>query len=627
MINLALWLFPGTQHLAQLVNDHKPLVYLLSFGLCLVVAIAMLYSHTKAKSEEWMKYFGIAASILALQYLLHTILWYFGEHVNAADNTLVAHHPVFHLIRQILSVSNNLFFIAAVRNIENEEQLFPKWARWLAAASASSAVIFFSIQAAHFQDGSLLDFIERGPDAVFSSITLFIVGRSLVTNLRIRRALLPLALGIALFYAGIHILYWFNPLFSSFLNPENYQAQLNIFDAGVIALALPLKLGLFGSAFFLMVRFFGTLNDLTKLQGQGITERPDYLSSEGVVRLISQKIQGNVDLAVLLPGETPRRVAFLRWPNETHDNRAIVMRIEETEENVRTTLLKDRETLAPNRKALIVIEPIEAHGTAIGCLKVCRTKHPFSQMTIRQIKAIANLVAPTVQSYRELAALDQLSYRLADKQIEEQKISPPETTKIIANILHDIFSPEATRFHLDFGFQTAGPVYLGNEKTIVAMKKDNWQDWTNVPSEITDEDIKTYKLLRKRLTARSIDTMTTLSDSQESKKQVIGYLAFALATTRDRKGHPALGTNYLHRKTAATIAVDAYFDFARDYFSDLLNECSINLGKRRVNTKEWFEPISIIAKKAGAAWVVAATKNLKEIFGKPDAIAIIYDLD
>lgn len=630
MPNLVLLLSDQSQHLVKLVEDHKSLIYLLSFTLCLVFAIAMAYSFTKAKSEKWMLHFGIAAGLLALQYLLYTIFWYVSEHPIPTEPS--GTHPLFQLINQLLSITNNLFFIAAVRNLENKKQLFPNWARVFAAASVVLAVVglFFSRQAEQGQYESLVEFVKRSADAVFSSITLFIVGRALVTNLKIRRPVLfPISLVVAVLYAGVHIIYWLNPLISRLFGAEDYKAYLSILDAGVIALAFPLKFFLFGSAFFLMLRFFGTLNDLTKLQGEGITERPDYMSSEGVVRLIKTKLDGTVDLAILLPGETPRRVAFLRWPNDTDDNRAIVVNLEDTEDLVYNTLLEDRENLSPNRRAFTVVEPIEAHGTAVGCLKVCRTKYPFSQMAIRQIKAIANLVAPTVQSYRELAALDQLSYRIADKQIEEQKFPPLQATQIIADILHDIFSPEATRFHLDFGFQSSEPIYLGSKKAITAMKKVKWQDWGKVPPEITDESIQNYRLLRKRLTARSIDTLAAQesSDKQEGKKQAIGYLAFAVITERDRKGHPALGTSYLHRKTATTIVADAYFDFARDYFNYLLQECSVNLGKRRVNTKEWFEPIAVIAEKAGAAWVVAATKDLKEIFGEPDAIDIVYYLD
>ena len=191
------------------------------------------------------------------------------------------------------------------------------------------------------------------------------------------------------------------------------------------------------------------------------------------MRSIKEKLGDEVDLVILLPGDQDRRIASIRWPNDDPENRAKVFAWDKVDPQIKKSLLESKTitSLPESGTPSIIIEPIETHGTAIGCLKISRVQYPFSQMSIRQINAIANLVSPAVQSYRELAALDLLSIRFAEKQADEKIYSPVEAIGIIADILHTVFSPFVTRLTLNFGFQTLAPIYRGDNQAIQFLKE------------------------------------------------------------------------------------------------------------------------------------------------------------
>ena len=115
--------------------------------------------------------------------------------------------------------------------------------------------------------------------------------------------------------------------------------------------------------------------------------------------------------------------------------------------------------------------------------------------------------------------------------------------------------------------------------------------------------------------------MTEDIDEHTSNKPVIGNLIFAIIKAGDQLGHPALGTNYLHRKTAATLSSDAYLDFARDYYSGLLKNFGVSLSKSKMSVEEWFEPVAYTAHAAGFSWTIVTRKGEK-LLGETDSVSV-----
>lgn len=275
----------------------------------------------------------------------------------------------------------------------------------------------------------------------------------------------------------------------------------------------------------------------------------------------------------------------------------------------------------------IVSVPIKASDAAIGCLQIGRAKSPFSQMAIRQIREIANLLSPAVQAYRELAGLDLMSIRFAAAQAKEPTYSPERAITIIAETVHDIFAPTLTRLHLDFGF--SDPILFvksepNREHVVQGLKRElKNKIWDDYPPTLTAEG--EYRLLKKRLTARVTETLGQQPANNPPDRFMLGSFILAVNYNEDSYDRAALGTTYLHRKMASTLAADAFLDFQRDYYNDILKKLGKELSEKRLNIKDWFEPIErILTEEAQLSWVVA--RQRKRTLGNEQAICLIRQL-
>jgi hypothetical protein len=214
-------------------------------------------------------------------------------------------------------------------------------------------------------------------------------------------------------------------------------------------------------------------------------------------------------------------------------------------------------------------------------------------MAIRQIVGVAKLLTPSVQAYRELAGLDNMSIRFAERQADEKFYSSDKATEEIATIIHDLFGVELTRFCIDFGFSGPDLVYRikpGNEHLRVAFdeqlvdpeSKDVEQTdaeqpdsnghnplpgtlpyqrrqnelqllrevkWTAYPRELKCKlgNLETeYRILKKTLSARVTETLSYQSADDPGKFDM-GHLVLVVDGKKDDYNQPALGTTYLHR--------------------------------------------------------------------------------
>lgn len=298
---------------------------------------------------------------------------------------------------------------------------------------------------------------------------------------------------------------------------------------------------------------------------------------------------------------------------------------------------------------------IQAHGAAIGCLQVVRFEAPFSQMAIRQVREIASLISPAVQAYRELAGLDQMSISFTVKQASADPYSPKKATEEIVGVIQGIFAPTCTYAEVNFGFCTEAPfaraaqglgyVTLDLKKVVedarraarAALEREHVvQDleaeidkraWKLLPEVFTDSKKVKRRLLKKRFTARVTETLSTKPPDYPVDRFTAGSLLIAVGEDGDNYAQPALGTTYLHRKTASTLAADAYLDFARDYYSGLLKKLGTELSEKRLNIGEWFKPIEeILTKEAKLAWVVVGQRGRKGKVGSRDGLCVLKDI-
>jgi signal transduction histidine kinase len=698
------------QEWARIVEVHRSIIFLLSFTIAGFTSVMMWLASRRIRSEKWMLYFSWSFLLLSAQYLLLFVLWYNTAHPppivegHGPEPALVVLLKL--LLLPLLSIANNLFGVAAARDIENQTPVLPRWS-WLLAGGALLMFIIGNLprvewlstlfQSPYSAHPLFYETIGRSLDAVFSAICLFLIGRAIFSNISLRRHawIASGAIIIAIIYACVQLTYGLAPLLAErYVIAEDFKTKLNMFDYLMRGIALPLKIALCAFAYFLVMRFFETLHDVRKLQDSGIDERQDYLSSEGVLKLVGEKLTDNasadddsdkaneslgqdapggfVNLVIKLPGENNKRIACILWPIEKRvkildwvgtgkfsplsigdesESMSKALEWEKALGFVDEVLTKEerKKTVWPNdyieeradttqymgnMKAIVNVV-IEAHGAAIGCLQIARSEFNFSQMAIRQIREIANLISPSVQAYRELAGLDQMSIRFAERQAEETTYAPEKATLIITEILHDVFATFVTRFQMDFGFFAQKPVYLKREEgkshfiqELVKSMKHEFDDkeWKKTPDHIVSNNV-VYNLLKKQLTARVTETLSHNEFASEIPDRFItGNMVLAVNEKQDRYDQPTLGVTYLHRKAASTLASDAYLDFARDYYNGLLKGLGKKLSQKRHTIEDWFEPINEVLKEARLSWVVAGQTGKGKLLGDKEAAHIIENL-
>jgi signal transduction histidine kinase len=554
-----------------------------------------------------------------------------------------------------------------------------------------------------------------------------VVGYAIIANLSLRRSdSRPAALAVALGYAAVQLGFGVIPILAD-------QQKLSV-DALLIVLALGFKIILSIAVYALVIRFFVTFNELRQLQESGFRKRQDYMSSDGVAAVIGNRLvrtprkiknkeksiapdlEGFVNVVVRLPGEKNRRVACIWWPNGAQEKKARVLDWTPagsfaplgelvdpnnpqgprqylewewatvflnqvlSDENHSEFIWPDDQVRVSEdikyngRMTTVANVVIRADGAAIGCLQVGRCNSTFSQMAIRQIVGVAKLLTPSVQAYRELAGLDNMSIRFAERQADEKFYSSDKATEEIATIIHDLFGVELTRFCIDFGFSGPDLVYRikpGNEHLRVAFdeqlvdpeSKDVEQTdaeqpdsnghnplpgtlpyqrrqnelqllrevkWTAYPRELKCKlgNLETeYRILKKTLSARVTETLSYQSADDPGKFDM-GHLVLVVDGKKDDYNQPALGTTYLHRKGASTLAADAYLDFQRDYHNNILKTLGQELSAQRLNVNEWFEPIQRLLTNEGAlCWVVAEQERARELLGDEHGKSIVSKLN
>ncbi len=683
---------PIIKEWAELVRGYNDTIFLLSFAVAGLTSYVMLLAYSSMRSERWVKYFGVTFAALSVNFLTLFLFRHFGTDgsfpsvVSQVALSIVSN--VFGVAAALEILNRKSLFpsklrdLAAIRNVKKWDYLLPPLCWTLAALTLIAIFIKYRL---HLDAGAnthpWLETLVNSPDFIFSALCLFLMGYAIFANLGARHFRF-LALIIASIYAILQIAYGLVPMLSYLLVIDE-----KLIQAPLILIALPLKFCLCAFAYLLVVRFFEILSELGQLQESEFERRQDYLASEGVVEWIGKRLSDKalkhggkgraseppsesnfVNLVIKLPSETEKRVACIVWPNHEKDKRPRIfdwLPVEKKFSSLNIGVHPDRaepweweralpfvhEVLTDDKRSeivwvrdknqprngdydgnmrAVVSMAIQVNGAAIGCLQVARSDSRFSQMAIRQIRQIANMLSSAVQSYRELAGLDLMSIIFAKKQLEELPYPPEKAAEEITTILHDIFAPTVTRLHIDFGFYTAHTIYK-TEKDVGHVKKkieeeiaSKAEKGEDVSDTITSRNFpRAYKLLKKQLTAR---VMQTYADKQRHKMDrfVMGNLLFAIDAERDRYDHAALGTNYLHRKAASTLAADAYLDFSRDYYSDILKTLGTELSAKRLSVEAWFEPIQkILTEQAGFTWVVVRQRGRKKCFGDEEGLLIL----
>jgi hypothetical protein len=511
----------------------------------------------------------------------------------------------------------------------------------------------------------------RLPDALFSAYCLGWFGYAIAVNLNIRRhmALSAGALFVSLAYGAGQLIWATNPLiaYSARVNDTsnpillwvkgtvgdrvneltaimNISARMNIppevyLDTAVYATLLPLRFALFLVAFTLYLLFIISINDFRRALYETTNVRKDYLSSDGIVRAIGESLAADrVSLFIRLPGAENKRVLCLAWGREDErppskmpilrpvedeplllhsvEDYPLLRRVfEKGDEYVRVSsevgangAAGPRPRVPPSQSLLLV--PVKFHGAVIGGMQVELGGYGKSNFTaLQKLRLMAEIVAPSVQDYRALAAVDQLGYRLTRLHVDHPLGSLAEAVTRIAEVLQDILNPLATALHVEIGFSPITRVSPAEGGAAQLLK--DLGDGMEEKIPVADAGV-------------SVERLPLLNQVREGGRRYItlGWLRFAIPAVRDESSRPTLAGYYLSRRAVASITADGVLDFARDYLGLIIKDLGIQFNQENLSDEEWFEAINSATLRAGLPWVLVTEDGPDGSQGEEDLVHV-----
>lgn len=601
----------GTAHeiitaIAGLVSAHRGQIYLLSAAIALLFALVLLLPRYNIISENrWTRYVGYAYLIFFFQYGIRFSAWLYVTHLPEQEHRAVQAAPVLiSLLFTACSALNNILFLSAARNLLGKSRTVPPLAYILALVSLIS--MFDSYPGWE---------LVRMPDALFSAYCLGLFGYATSANISFHRhpILGFISLIVGFIYAVINVIYGLSGLIARFLT-----LGTDTLDTSVFAVALPLKFALFFPAYALFMMLLVSASDLRKVLVETITWRKEYLSGEGIVRTVAQSLGAfRVALVVKIPGQEKLRVAQFAW----NDEKKIAEKLEVKTLNreLKTTPLqaleKGREFVHLNRwrersnadnlteeveqKKSLIIVPIRFHGAVIGYLQVEAGRVFFSEAPLQQIRVMAALLGPAVQSYRELAAIDQCGYKFARMPLDAPYCDSSKATEMTGRILHDTLSPLGTAILMNFGFRGSRFIEADEQYRPVAAYLDKRAGTFDLSASFTTDTVDGYG----RVEVYNEPIVVTPFRGQHLYQ--IGTLSLVVQESRDEDGRPTLASNNLHRRAISTMAADALLDAAREYLNSVVKNFSVRLNEGLNTVREWFEQVESFAQKAELEWAVS----------------------
>ncbi len=636
---------------ANFVIQHQEAISALTAVSSWMCGLAIWKLGKKSRaSEGWAWYLAAAFITFGISYTVSPFAKFLGG-------------LAIYVVSVPCSILNNIFFWLAASELFKQktvsaEPLLPSWRHRLSLFATLPWGIRLLVGFSLIALISPHSWLFRMPDALLSSICLFEIGRATASNISLRSGakfdlgLKAAAWAIALLYAFTQLLYAFNPIIASVYSETLLQwfqltpaTDLTAFlDQVVLAGTPPVKIGLFFSALLALMRSILVLSlDASERMLTGALDaRGEYLGNDGLLRSIGEELGAEViQLVMRLPGE-PSRVASFKWRREelnyNLENKSKIRALPASEESVTGMVLQGNGEIifrrapqktdspiilqrivdgffskvpsTPNqqlgelhglrRRNSVAIIPIRFHGAVIGCLRaVSQDNEPFNTSAIQQLRAHAALVAPFVQSRREMAAIDQLGYRFARWRNNQKQINSERDVKVVTHILHSTLSPLATLLCVDVGFRRFAK--FEGEQTYRNVLESNLERHLNGPSKANACDLLDWDL------------------EEGPQRQKIGKAIMAVPPKKDKLTHPILGTQQLHQTVISAILADALYDLARDHFSVILKELGVALNEQELRIVDWASITEHAAKQAGLLWAAASLVEGGDLFGSPEA--------
>ena len=392
----------------------------------------------------------------------------------------------------------------------------------------------------------------------------------------------------------------------------------DVLDGALFALLLPMKVALFIPAFFLYLLFISSVNDFRQALGEAISKRQDYLSSDGVVKGIGESLEAErVSLFIRIPGVQKRpgieeeRVLPLMWdaadktvsrrqedPFPIDADPLLVKAMKEEGHEILEPPSPEGEPAAGRQAAeesFPWLVPVKFHGGVIGVLRATLKRYRKNHTTLQKLRLMADIVAPSVQDFRSLAAADQIGSRFTRLQVDYPDDSFEKATERMVEVLHDVLAPLATGMSVEVGFQPFRHVYPKQGPDGELLTKPE-------AGRAGDEEVR----------VEDMPMLIWTGDGPLDGYLPVGTLSLAMRAKKDVFSQPTLAAYGLTRKMAASFATDGLFDVARDSLGAIIKDLGVEFSKEALTLEEWFDAVAHAVEKAKLTWVVATNGTGEE---------------
>lgn len=427
------------------------------------------------------------------------------------------------------------------------------------------------------------------------------------------------------------------------------------FDGAIFAMLAPMKYLLFLPGFVLYLLIISSVSDFRKALRETTNKRQDYLSGNGVLGVIGNSMGADeVDVIIRLPGVKRRQggseehVVAETWrrggPTAGRkiypmSNEPLLVRVMRKEGRVKVVTNEDEcEAAAELRKVgpspqTRVMIPIRFHGGVIGVLGVVfRGYGRYNDGTLEQLRFMAELIAPSVQDFRTVAAVEKLGPRLSRAQSEASQRPQCATDGLgaaqchpgegfadaaqrMVEALHDLLSPLGVGFIIESGFTSLKPIYPreGLYFEMLNEQEVSYEEKQMKPYETPEGPV-------------SVESDILPLRTEKGTPYYLGNLILAIPSERDAFARPTLAAYYLTRRMVASLIAQSISNAARTALLTVIQELNDDLNKETLNVGEWFNGVQTAITKAGLLWVVASEGDGRPKRGPGERIELVDGL-
>lgn len=423
-------------------------------------------------------------------------------------------------------------------------------------------------------------------------------------------------------------------------------------DGAIFALLSPMKYLLFMPAFVLYLLSLVSVNSFRRALHKTTNIRKDYLSEDGILDVIGKSMDADeVKILIRLPGVMRRhgareeRCLAVSWSATTKSagkgerkifpitKSSLLSRVMQTKGSEIVLTNEDEGEEAAELRArgispqTLVLIPIKFHGGVIGAVWAIFSGYgKFNDGTLEQLKFMAELVAPSVQDFRTMSAVDKFGVRLNRGKFEDLSKSPesPHTQAgagdftaamdELMSMLFDLLNPLCVSLLIEFGFKTSRPAFPCDGPY----------------HKILQEHEAASGPKRAGYFETAEGTVSVLEDhlpSSMGKNEQMGKLILVIPHDKDEFNKPTLAAYYLTRRMIASLVANGIVNAARASLAVIIHDLGPVLNKETLSYEQWFAEIDAAARKAGLLWVVASgVGGSRSLLGQPEYVEIVKGL-